>query len=183
MENRYKIRFPTQVEKSIDPAWIQPGSRLDPGQNFDFFLIFQKCPKNASQGPRGPWGAWGHYFPLFSPIFGPQDPSQWIPEQILFQIGGLRPQIEQFGHGSRPDPAWIQAGSFWIQHGSSLDPAWIQPALGPGPWALGPGWAAGGGGGRVGRMRARKSEPAAFPTFPPYFPRPKSLPCAAEGLV
>ena len=58
------------------------------------------------------------------------------------------------------------------------------PRLGPGG-VLGGSWGgrAAGGGGRAARMCARKSEPAVFPTFPLYFPHPKSLPRAAGGPV
>ena len=48
---------------------------LDPGRDFGFFLIFQKCPKNAPQGPRGPGALFSAISPNFCPIFGPP----WAP--------------------------------------------------------------------------------------------------------
>ena len=54
-----------------------PQSHAGPpaGRNFDFFLIFQKCPKKAPQGPRGPGALFSVIFRIFLPYFwAPQGP-------------------------------------------------------------------------------------------------------------
>ena len=82
------------------------------GRNFDIFLIFQKCPKNAPQGPGGPWGSMGLYF---SPIFGSLGPplgGPWGgPVAPLFSLSWAAVAADN----SRDDSLMCIAGRPWAR--------------------------------------------------------------------